>query len=476
MLSVVVVVAVGMARAASANRLINERSPYLLQHAHNPVDWYPWGDEAFAKATSTNRPIFLSVGYSTCHWCHVMAHESFENQAIAKILNENFVSIKVDREERPDVDKLYMNFIQAISGGGGWPMSVFLTPDLNPITGGTYFPPGDEYGRSGFAAVLRTIAEKWRAEGEQIREQSVALANAIKEVLVTNRDAVPCAHDIALACYSQLADRFDETYKGFGGAPKFPKPVELEFMLAFYADNRNITEGKLALKMVDETLEAMSHGGIHDHIGKGFHRYAVDAAWHVPHFEKMLYDQAQLLSVYSNFCLLGGGMNEIVDDIAEYVHHNLTHPEGGFYSAEDADSLPSHDAVKKREGAFYVWTEQEIDNALQGIIDADSELNVANCFKQYFSVKTDGNCPKYTDPHGELTLQNVLAMKESHVAYAAKFGVSERKLTAILAEAREALMKIRAERPKPHLDDKVATFSFYISRSCRTVNASYSFQ
>uniref|UniRef100_F1KWI2 Spermatogenesis-associated protein 20-like TRX domain-containing protein n=1 Tax=Ascaris suum TaxID=6253 RepID=F1KWI2_ASCSU len=449
---------VGMAKAMCTNRLVNERSPYLLQHAHNPVDWYPWGDEAFTKAKTLNRLIFLSVGYSTCHWCHVMAHESFENQTIADILNENFVSIKVDREERPDVDKLYMTFIQAISGGGGWPMSVFLTPDLNPVTGGTYFPPEDRYGRPGFASILRTIAEKWQLEGDQIRGQGFALANAIKKAFLTNRETVPADENVALTCYTELADRFDETYKGFGGAPKFPKPAELDFMLSFYANNKSTTEGKLALKMVGETLEAMARGGIHDHIGKGFHRYAVDAAWHVPHFEKMLYDQAQLLSVYANYSLVCGQMKEIVEDIADYVYRNLTHPEGGFYSAQDADSLPSHNAKAKREGAFYVWTEQEIDDALKDVtVNGDSSVDVATYFKQYFGVKANGNCPSDTDPHGELKLQNVLAMKDSHKDSARKLGISEDKLTAIIEKARQVLVEARAQRPEPHLDSKMLT-------------------
>lgn len=449
---------ISMAASVNTNRLINEKSPYLLQHAKNPVNWYPWGEEAFKKAKDENRPIFLSVGYSTCHWCHVMERESFENEGIAALLNENFVNIKVDREERPDVDKLYMAFIQAISGGGGWPMSVFLTPDLEPITGGTYFPPDDAYQRPGFASILKMVADKWRTERETIRGQGKMFANALKKALKQDVVEVPAVDHVAHSCYRHLADIFDETFKGFGQAPKFPKPVDLEFLLNFYAGNKRTTEGKNALKMVGETLEAMARGGIHDHIGGGFHRYAVDRTWHVPHFEKMLYDQAQLLVVYSNYSMITGEHKNIVEDIAAYVEENLTHPEGGFFSAEDADSFPFEGAKKKREGAFYVWTEDEIDKLLGDTkIRGNSELTVADVFKEYFFVKKSGNAPPYTDPHEELKLQNILIMKDSHKSYASKFKITEDELREVIENAKKVLRDARAKRPRPHLDDKMLT-------------------
>ena len=280
------------------NRLAQEKSPYLLQHAHNPVDWYPWGEEAFAKARKENKPIFLSVGYSTCHWCHVMAHESFENDEVAAIMNREFVNIKVDREERPDVDRVYMTFVQATTGGGGWPMSVWLTPDLKPFVGGTYFPPEERYGQPAFKNVLERIATAWKEDHDKIVEQGSKIVEALRE----SQSAAPAEGKVDTAvldaAYKQLDRSYDPKEGGFGNAPKFPRPVTLNFLSRFYARDPKSDSGKHALNMALFTLRKMAAGGMHDHIGGGFHRYSVDRYWHVPHFEKMLYDQAQLAVAY----------------------------------------------------------------------------------------------------------------------------------------------------------------------------------
>ena len=281
------------------NRLATEKSPYLLQHAHNPVDWMPWGEEAFAKARAENKPIFLSVGYSTCHWCHVMAHESFENDAIAEIMNREFVNMKVDREERPDVDRVYMTFVQATAGHGGWPMSVWLTPELKPFVGGTYFPPEDRRGQPGFPSVLERIAAAWKQDREKISEQGTRIIEALSEAAAASASGVESVDaNVIEEAYRQIARTYDAHEGGFGGPPKFPRPVTLNFLFRVYARDRQGTMGKHALEMILFTLRKMAAGGMHDHLGGGFYRYSVDAFWHVPHFEKMLYDQAQLASAY----------------------------------------------------------------------------------------------------------------------------------------------------------------------------------
>src|SRR5438046_3737687 len=280
------------------NRLAHEKSPYLLQHAHNPVDWYPWGEEAFAKARRENKPIFLSIGYSTCHWRHVMAHESFEDAATAEIMNGEFVNIKVDREERPDVDRVYMTFVQATTGGGGWPMSVWLTPQLEPFVGGTYFPPEDRFGQPAFRRVLQRIAEAWKNDHEKISKQGANIVEALREAAREETAAGEIDASTLEGAYQQFARTFDAHEGGFGGAPKFPRPVSLNFLTRFHARKPDTDSGQHALEMVLLTLRKMAAGGIHDHIGGGCHRYSVDAYWHVPHFEKMLYDQAPLTSAY----------------------------------------------------------------------------------------------------------------------------------------------------------------------------------
>ena len=387
----------------SPNRLAREKSPYLLQHAHNPVDWFPWGEEAFAKARAEDKPIFLSIGYSTCHWCHVMEHESFESAAIAAFLNENFVSIKVDREERPDVDQVYMTFIQATTGHGGWPMSAWLTPDLKPFVGGTYFPPTDVPGRPGFITVLRRIAELWKSDRPQIEEKATSLLAALREA-GKDIESTPADHGITWTVepvlrigLSFFARSFDSAEGGFGGAPKFPRPVNFQFLFQLATQNKKPQQdSKAALAMALHTLRKMAAGGMHDHLGGGFHRYSVDAEWHVPHFEKMLYDQAQLAQAYLAAYQLSGeeGFAKTAHHILHYVTHDLTNADGGFYSAEDADSLPKADATRKTEGAFYVWTYDEVKEVL-----GEDRLEE---FCAVYDVEPKGNVAASSDPHGEL--------------------------------------------------------------------------
>jgi hypothetical protein len=440
------------------NRLEHEKSPYLLQHAHNPVDWLPWGNEAFEKARRENKPIFLSVGYSTCHWCHVMAHESFEDDATAEMMNREFVNIKVDREERPDVDRVYMTFVQATTGGGGWPMSVWLTPQLEPFVGGTYFPPEDRFGQPAFRRVLQRIAEAWKNDREKISKQGANIVEALREAVGEETAAGEIDASILEGTYQQFARTFDAHEGGFGPAPKFPRPVALNLLTRFHARNPDTDSGQHALEMVLLTLRKMAAGGMHDHVGGGFHRYSVDGYWHVPHFEKMLYDQAQLASAYLDAFQITGDADFAATacDILDYVRRDMTSPEGGFYSAEDADSPvvagigdPGHG--KTAEGAFYVWTKQEIDDALGG---------QASTFSVHYGVEENGNVPDGADPHGELRGKNIL-IRGTGVPPVGPTGVSsvapddEALAQKSLAQSRQKLFSIRSKRPRPHLDDKI---------------------
>jgi len=437
------------AHPAHTNRLARERSPYLLQHAHNPVDWYPWGEEAFAKARRENKPIFLSIGYSTCHWCHVMAHESFEDEATAAIMNREFVSIKVDREERPDVDRVYMTFVQATTGGGGWPMSVWLTPDLKPFVGGTYFPPVDRYGQPGFKKVLERIAAAWKQDHAKIADQGSKLLEALRES--QNAQAETTAeidNQFFQTAYEQLSRSFDDKEGGFGTAPKFPRPVSLNFLTRFYARDPKGESGQHALEMDLVTLRKMAAGGMHDHLGGGFHRYSVDRYWHVPHFEKMLYDQAQLASAYLDAFQIGQDRQytDVARDILDYVARDMTSKEGGLFSAEDADSLFEHGKPEHGEGAFYVWTEKQIDDAL----GADAAV----C-KFHFSVQPHGNAPEGSDPQDEFRGKNILIQRHTLAETAKHFKKSDDEIRQSLMRSREKLLTIRNKRPRPHLDDKI---------------------
>jgi len=440
------------------NRLINEKSPYLLQHAHNPVDWYPWGEEAFEKARKEGKPIFLSIGYSTCHWCHVMEHESFENEDVAKLLNEYFVPIKVDREERPDIDKVYMTYVQASTGSGGWPMSVWLTPDLKPFLGGTYFPIEDRYGRTGFKTVLERIAEKWKTERDAIVNVSENVVAQLKSYTsqLDTAEKVTLTPKVFDKAASQFANQFDAEWGGFGGAPKFPRAVILNFLHNYHAR----TGDTRVLEMSFFTLRKMAMGGIHDHIsvegkgGGGFARYSTDKYWHVPHFEKMLYDNAQLAISYLEAFQLSGDtfFADIARDIFNYVMCDMTDNVsgsqalgGGFYSAEDADSLPTFESDHKTEGAFYVWEQQEID-AILG--ERDSEI-----FSYLFNVKPSGNAQN--DPHGEFINKNILIQLFTFEEASAKFGLPVDEIKTIVQTAKAKLFDARTKRPRPHLDDKV---------------------
>ncbi|KAL5561535.1 hypothetical protein UlMin_031282 [Ulmus minor] len=439
------------------NRLAAEHSPYLLQHAHNPVDWYPWGEEAFAEARKRDVPIFLSIGYSTCHWCHVMEVESFEDEGIAKSLNDWFVSIKVDREERPDVDKVYMTYVQALYGGGGWPLSVFLSPDLKPLMGGTYFPPQDKFGRPGFKTVLRKVKEAWGDKRDMLVKSGAFAIEQLSEALSASAssnklpDGLP--QTALLQCAEQLSQSYDPEYGGFGSAPKFPRPVEIQLMLYWskkLEGTGKTSESNEALKMVFRSLQCMARGGIHDHIGGGFHRYSVDECWHVPHFEKMLYDQGQLAIVYLDaFGITKEAFYSFVArDILDYLRRDMIGPDGEIFSAEDADSAEYEGATKKKEGAFYVWTSKEIEDVLG---------EHATLFKEHYYVKPLGNCDlsRMSDPHKEFKEKNVLIERKSPSEMASEVGMPVEKYLDVLGECRRKLFEVRSRRPRPHLDDKV---------------------
>ncbi|MBW8781183.1 MAG: thioredoxin domain-containing protein [Verrucomicrobia bacterium] len=441
------------------NRLAAEKSPYLLQHADNPVDWHPWGEAAFARARTEQKPIFLSIGYSTCHWCHVMAHESFENPEIAALLNAHFVPVKVDREERPDVDKVYMAYVQAMTGHGGWPLSAWLTPDLKPFFGGTYFPPEDRHGRAGFPSLLRTIAAGW----EKDRDKLLAEADRVIAVLTENAKAaapgaaggVPDLHDTGGAafeqCFAYFNENFDAQNGGFGGAPKFPRASNLNFLFRAAAIQGVTSEaGREAVQMAAATLQKMAAGGIHDHVGGGFHRYSVDDAWFVPHFEKMLYDQGQIAINYLDAHLATGDERFawLARDIFDYTLRDLAAPAGAFYSAEDADSLLEHGKPEHAEGAFYVWTRAEIEAALK----ADAAF-----FCDHFGIRAEGNVPSHLDPQGEFSGKNILKQQRPLGETAAAHGLVPESAVETLVAALEKLRAIRSQRPRPHLDDKIIT-------------------
>jgi uncharacterized protein len=416
-------------KSAHSNRLAREKSPYLLQHQHNPVDWYAWGDEAFARARAESKPIFLSIGYSTCHWCHVMERESFENDDVAAFLNQHFVSIKVDREERPDVDKIYMTFVQGMTGQGGWPLNVFLSPDLKPFYGGTYWPPEAKYGRPSFLQVLQQIQKAWTERHDQLLASSKELHERLTEA--TAREIT---HTLALTTEDlkrageQLKRGYDPVHGGWGTAPKFPSPSHPSFLLV-YGKRFNDQD---AINMVLHTCERMASGGIYDQIGGGFSRYSVDAQWLVPHFEKMLYDNAQLLNLYLDCYLVSGedGYADVARDIIRYLLRDMTHPKGGFYSAEDADS-------EGKEGKFYCWTKAELAKLL-----TPEEFNVT---VKYYGITDQGNFVDHSDPN-PLPNQNVLSVVDTNLPAAD---------VPLLNSAKEKLFQARSKRVRPHLDDKV---------------------
>jgi uncharacterized protein YyaL (SSP411 family) len=421
--------------AGKANRLIHETSPYLLQHAHNPVDWYPWGEEAFRRAREEDRPIFLSVGYSSCHWCHVMERESFEDQEVAQLLNEGFVPVKVDREERPDVDAIYMQAVQMMTRQGGWPMSVFLTPDLKPFFGGTYFPPESRYGRPGFKEILRQLAQLWKSERDKVLEVAGNLVQGLRAEEVpegaepARGETVPDLHVVELAF--EYANRsFDRDYGGFGGAPKFPRSVDLSLLLLHH----HATGERRALEMVEQTLIRMAEGGMYDQIGGGFHRYSTDERWLVPHFEKMLYDNALLARTYlEGYQATAKPLYlRVAQETLDYVLREMTSPEGGFYSATDADS-------EGEEGKFFVWTPDEVEAALG--------IERARLLCLYYGITVGGNFEGKSIPHRARSLEEV----------ARGLKVEPGALEKVLAEGREILYREREKREKPFRDEKVIT-------------------
>jgi uncharacterized protein YyaL (SSP411 family) len=428
------------------NRLIREKSPYLLQHARNPVDWYPWGAEAFEKAQRENKPIFLSIGYSTCHWCHVMERESFEDTSIARVLNESFVAIKVDREERPDVDDVYMKFVQATTGGGGWPMSVWLTPERKPFYGGTYFPPQRVGNRPGFLEIVTLIRNRWQTNAEEIVVSAGRIVDELRnraQLANESEEQMEPQDAFIDSAYVLQKNRYDERLGGFGPAPKFPRPYELLFLHRVFQRNGDPE----ALEMSRRTLLAMADGGIHDQLGGGFHRYSTDAHWLLPHFEKMLYDQAQLVMAYVEAYQLTGDERfaEVTRDILDYVRRDLTGARGGFLSAEDADSAV--DVLRpddKEEGAFYVWTREEIEASL--------EPALAALVVRHYGVQDGGNVNSR-----ELLGRNVLFIAEPLSESAAALGIELDEARDRLQHAREQLLVARGARPRPHLDDKVLT-------------------
>jgi hypothetical protein len=419
-----------IAAPARTNRLAREKSPYLLQHQHNPVDWYAWGEDAFSKARRENRPIFLSIGYSTCHWCHVMERESFESPEVAAFLNEHYVSIKVDREERPDVDKIYMTFVQATSGQGGWPLNVFLTPELKPFYGGTYFPPDNRHGRAGFLQVLRQVQQLWATRRAELANSAADIHARLEQLSISHErlSGLVLTAAVVRDAGAIFKASYDAQHGGFGGAPKFPQPSQPQFLLR-YARRFHDED---AVRMVLHTCDRMAAGGIHDHLGGGFARYSTDAEWRVPHFEKMLYDNAQLALLFLDAFLVSGEARHatVARDILDYVLHDMTHPDGGFYSAEDADS-------EGHEGKFYCWTRAELAKLL-----TPGEFQVAAC---YFGITEQGNFVDHSHPE-PLPNQNVLSIVDATLT-----GPE----AALLASAKGKMLAVRAERVRPLRDDKV---------------------
>ena len=419
------------------NQLIDEKSPYLLQHAYNPVEWFPWSENAFKKASEEKKPIFLSIGYSTCHWCHVMEHESFEDLEVAELMNDTFVSIKVDREERPDLDNIYMTVCQLLTGGGGWPLTIIMTPDKRPFFAATYIPKQTRFGRIGMLELIPRIKVVWETRQNEVVES----AEKIMEALYSLEKSAPgegLDESILHETYKGLSTRFDPEHGGFNTEPKFPTPHNISFLLRYWKRTRE----EEALRMVEKTLQEMRRGGIYDHIGFGFHRYSTDKEWLVPHFEKMLYDQALLALAYMEAFQVTGKeiYSHTAKEIFEYVLRDMTSPDGGFYSAEDADS-------EGVEGKFYVWTEHEIRDVLNSD-DADLIIRV-------YQIQKQGN---YRDEStGKKIGTNILHLKEDISEIAEQLNLSVSALGDRIESARERLFKAREKRIHPHKDDKILT-------------------
>ncbi|MBA7501149.1 hypothetical protein ES704_03911 [subsurface metagenome] len=419
------------------NRLLLEKSPYLLQHAANPVDWYPWGPEAFEKARNENKPIFLSIGYSTCHWCHVMKRESFEDPEVARLMNDAFISIKVDREERPDIDAVYMMVSQMMTGGGGWPLTIIMTPDKKPFFVATYIPKETRFGRMGMLELVPHISELWATRRDEITDDAARITAALRDAseYAPGEDLDPTLERIA---FDELTNRFDEEHGGFGSAPKFPPGHTLLFLLRYWKRTGN----PRPLQIVEETLGAMRQGGIYDQVGFGFHRYSTDSAWLVPHFEKMLYDQAMLTMAYTE-TYQATGKEEYAATVREIIHYvlrDMTDPQGAFYTAEDAES-------EGEEGRFYVWTEDEIRQALD---KGDADLAT-----RLFSVETAGNFEGGMT--GKKTGRNIFHLRDSFKEFTSRLGIPDKELGGKVQAIRSKLLAVREKRSRLHRDDKIIT-------------------
>ncbi len=413
------------------NRLIHEPSPYLLQHAHNPVDWYPWGEEALLRAKKEDKPILLSIGYSSCHWCHVMEKESFENEPIAQLMNERFINVKVDREERPDLDEIYMNAVQVMTGSGGWPMTVFLTPGLIPFHAGTYFPPEDRGGMPGFPKVLAVVSDYYRSHRDEVEKMVAQVKNTLNQIVSILPSPETLNEKVLSKAYDTLERQFDPIYGGFGKAPKFPSSMALSFLLRHWKS----TKTEKALEMVEESLEKMANGGIYDHLGGGFHRYSVDERWLIPHFEKMLYDNALLSRTYFEAyqATRKERCRHVGEEILDYVLREMKAPKGGFYSTQDADS-------EGEEGKFYVWTRDQIKDLL------GKEKGTPFC--AYYGVGMQGNF------EGEASVLHIASSLEK---VSQSYGVSVEALEILLEEGRRKLFAHREKRIKPNRDEKILT-------------------
>lgn len=423
--------------SSKPNRLVHEKSPYLLQHAFNPVDWFPWGDEAFETAKQQDKPIFLSIGYSTCHWCHVMAHESFEDTNAARLMNETFVSIKVDREERPDIDHVYMTVCQMMTGSGGWPLTIIMTPEKRPFFAGTYFPKETVYGRIGMVDLTRRVHQLWRNDRQEIFQSAAKVMTALRQ-LSDESPGDSIGQETLEAAFQQLSQRHDETNGGFSSAPKFPTPHNLSFLLRHW----NRTRNPKALQMVEKTLQAMRLGGIYDHVGHGFHRYSTDNEWLVPHFEKMLYDQALLALAYIDAfqATANPDYETTAREIFSYVLREMTHSEGGFFSAQDADS-------EGQEGKYYLWRKEEIEKVL------DPQKFEIVC--DVFSIDPEGNFRE--EASGRKLGSNILHLKQPLSETAGRLGLEEQGLKELIERARLKLYEARAKRVPPGKDDKILT-------------------
>ena len=418
------------AQVRKPNRLIKEKSPYLLKHAYNPVDWYPWGREALSRAKNDNKPIFLSIGYSSCHWCNVMERESYEDEKVAAILNKNFIPVKVDREERPEVDEFYMKAVQALTGRGGWPLNVFLTPDLRPFYGGTYFPPEARYGLPSFTQLLDFVAKLWKERRSEVQDNAGRLTEALKQSYAKYEKGELSA-SLLDAAYASVVSAFDPEFGGFGGAPKFPLPTHLNFLLRYYLRSKK----ELALRSVVKTLESIAAGGIHDHLGGGFHRYSTDKVWLVPHFEKMLYDNALIARAYLEAHQLTADPRfaNVARGVLDWLLAEMADGGGGFYSAQDADT-------PEGEGVYYTWTVEEIDSVLG---EREGEI-----FRECFGVTSNGNFERK---------RSILHLTTSLENAARRLGIPEAELERSLAHSKKKLYEERLKRTRPETDDKILT-------------------